>query len=49
MRVVALGYNYVCSQTLYLNFSPFNSILGPYKQKEKSQENFHLTKILIEM
>jgi len=34
---------------LFLNFSPLNNILGPYKQKEKLQEKFYLTKILKDM
>ena len=34
VRVVALRYNLVCIQILFLNFSPLN-ILGPYEKKKK--------------
>ena len=37
VKVLVLGYNKVCSQTLSLNFGPLNNILSHYKQKEKSQ------------
>ena len=46
MKVVALSYNKVCNQTLFLNFDPLNNILGLYKQKQKAQKNLYLTKIL---
>ena len=46
MRVVALSHNKICFQTLSLNFGLLNNILGPYKQKKKTQEKFYLTKIL---
>ena len=32
VKGVALCYNLVCSQTLSLNFSPLNNILGPYRK-----------------
>ena len=35
VRVVALRYSLVCSQT-FLYTLILNNILGPYKQKEKS-------------
>ena len=37
VRVVTLGYNYFCNQTLKINFGPLNNILGFYKQ-EKAQK-----------
>ena len=45
VKGVALCYNLVCSQTLSLNFSPLNNILGPYinyknKNKIKSPRKF---------
>ena len=46
MKVVALSYNKVCNQTLFLNFDPLNNILGLYKQKQKAQKNLYLTQIL---
>ena len=48
VRVVALCYNLICSQTLSLNFSLLNNTLGSYIKK-KVQEKFYLTKILKEM
>ena len=36
VRVVALCYNLVCSQTLSLNFN-FLNILGPYQKKKKKK------------
>ena len=48
VRVVVLCYNLICSQTLSLNFSLLNNILGP-NIKKKVQEKFFLTKILKEM
>ena len=32
-----------------IKFGPLNNILGLYKQKEKAQEKFYLTKILKEI
>ena len=46
MKIVALSYNKVCNQTLFLNFDPLNNILGLYKQKQKAQKNLYLTQIL---
>ena len=34
---------------MFIKFGPINNILGPYKQKEKAQEKFYLTKILKEI
>ena len=39
----------IYSQTLSLNFGSFNNILGLYKQKEKAQNFFYITKILKDM
>ena len=45
VRVVALGYNKVCSQILSLDLGPLNNIFSTYKQNGKAQEKFNQTKI----
>ena len=40
----------ICNHVNMLpNFGSFNNILGLYKQKEKAQKNFYITKILKDM
>ena len=42
VRVVALGYNKVCSQILSLDLGPLSNILGTYKQKRKFNKRLQL-------